>query len=356
MQQPASQALLGPGGIGREAASSWRDSWKSQSQWKQPQRKPWNKWQSETWKKSKPQEDRGRPAASYDVKEATPEEIKAAEARKAAADKAGQEELSLEDEEADDGEYLKALWESANTAAWAATDRPLSARELVEKGQLEPWWKYPWNKIAAQFAEASECKPHMSHLSVPDAVAGRMATIMGAFRHYGRPLEGDGDLAQKVGPEMFTFDVPGQNVLFVGCNIKGPSFVHDPNYANQATMCHGTSFASVIGVAQCGEITVGDNREDGFPAYGFSARGALVGYSKDSMVAAVKKTASRAKSLGGAMLVVEAELPGPTPQVEGGHDYLHSACRDSGSVRSGEHFLLSPKHVVLRGIAVGWPR
>ena len=72
MQQPASQALLGPGGIGREAASSWRDSWKSHSQWKQPQRKPWNKWQSEAWKKSKPQEDRGRPAASYDVKEATP--------------------------------------------------------------------------------------------------------------------------------------------------------------------------------------------------------------------------------------------------------------------------------------------
>ena len=707
MQQPA---LIGPGGNVQETPSSWRDSWKSQSQWKKPQR-PWNKWQSENWKKSKPQD---RPAASYDVKEATPEEIKAAEARKAAADKAGQEELSLEDEEADDGEYLKALWESANTAAWAQrlceqglrlsfpalalclslrlyqggrtvvgesqpsptifpgrgmiqgcpyaptlakltmseplhrlkrvtglhhcdvwlddvsadslhaspdiaagaayeafrvlkaslqaeglvlsqektrfvagtprsaaalrqllrpgdpdivdvvkdlgldsgsgrrrrtttaqkrfrvgslrnlklgklripsrrvrlrlhrssvvtsglygheaqgvapkhmktmraavarhagrsrygstdtildmtahevqdpylivvtqhveslfrmmarcnrmgweavkdtwrvvwkrleaakhgwsvvtgpisamcqylrdlqvdghepsrwvfeervleikpsevsvvcqtssflmdiiktqrspADRPLSARELVEKGQLEPWWKYPWNKIAAQFAEASEYKPHMSHLSVPDAVAGRMATIMGAFRHYGRPLEGDGDLAQKVGPEMFTFDVPGQNVLFVGCNIKGPSFVHDPNYANQATMCHGTSFASVIGVAQCGEITVGDNREDGFPAYGFSARGALVGYSKDSMVAAVKKTASRAKSLGGAMLVVEAELPGPTPQVEGGHDYLHSACRDSGSVRSGEHFLLSPKHVVLRGIAVGWPR
>ena len=354
MQPPASQALLATGGVGREAASSWKDSWKSQ--WKQPQRKPWNKWQNEAWKKNKPEEDRGRPAASYNVKEATPEEIRAAAARKSAAEKAETDEITLEDEDADDGEYLKALWESANTAAWAATDRPLSARELVEKGQLEPWWKYPWYKIAAKFSEASECKSLMAHLSVPDAVAGRMATIMAAFRHYGRPLEGDGDLAQKVGPEMLTFDVPGQNVLFVGCNIKGPSFVHDANYASQATMCHGTSFASVIGVAQCGEITVGDNREDGFPADGFSARGALVGYSKDSMVAAVKKTASRAKSLGGAMLVVEAELPGPTPQVEGGHDYLHSACRDAGSVRSGEHFLLSPKHVVLRGIAVGWPR
>ena len=138
MQPPASQALLG---VGREAASSWKDSWKSQ--WKQPQRKPWNKWQNEAWKKNKPEEDRGRPAASYNVKEATPEEIRAAAARKSAAEKAETDEITLEDEDADDGEYLKALWESANTAAWAATDRPLSARELVEKGQLEPWWKYP---------------------------------------------------------------------------------------------------------------------------------------------------------------------------------------------------------------------
>ena len=154
MQQPA---LIGPGGNVQETPSSWRDSWKSQSQWKKPQR-PWNKWQSENWKKSKPQD---RPAASYDVKEATPEEIKAAEARKAAADKAGQEELSLEDEEADDGEYLKALWESANTAAWAATDRPLSARELVEKGQLE---QKTSPKTILQHCTASRCT-YVCHLS-----------------------------------------------------------------------------------------------------------------------------------------------------------------------------------------------
>ena len=56
------------------------------------------------------------------------------------------------------------------------------------------------------------------------------------------------------------------------------------------------------------------------------------------------------------MVLVEATLPGPTPSAEGGNEYLHATCRDSGSVRCGDHFLIAPWHAILRGIAAGWPR
>ena len=121
-------------------------------------------------------------------------------------------------------------------------------------------------------------------------------------------------------------------------------------------MSHGTSFSSVIGIAQHGGITVSHNKDDSFPSFGFSAMGSLTSYSKESLISAVTKTAARAKSLGGVMVLVEATLPGPTPSAEGGNEYLHAACRDSGSVRCAYHFLIAPRHAILRGIAAGWPR
>ena len=77
------------------------------------------------------------------------------------------------------------------------------------------------------------------------------------------------------------------------------------------------------------------------PSFGFSARGSLTGYSRESLVSAVTKTAARAKSLGGIVVLVEATLPGPTPSAEGGQVYLHATCRDSGRVRCGDHFLIA---------------
>ena len=85
-------------------------------------------------------------------------------------------------------------------------------------------------------------------------------------------------------------------------------------------MSHGTSFSSVIGIAQHGGITVSHNKDDSFPSFGFSARGSLTSYSKESLISAVTKTAARAKFLGGVMVLVEATLPGPTPSAEGGND------------------------------------
>ena len=281
-------------------------SWNQKDQWKtgwyssfRP-KQPWNKWKKESgsW---------GQQDTSHNIQEATPEEIKAAEQNKAAE----KDSHVASQEEPDDGEYLQALSEAF----------------LKEAGQ-----------------------------ETPPLVINRLSTVLAAFRHFQRPLEGDSPMANQVGPELLRFEVPTQQIIVLACRIPFPEYEANESCTHFATMSHGTSFSSVIGIAQHGGITVSHNKDDSFPSFGFSARGSLTSYSKESLISAVTKTAARAKSLGGVMVLVEATLPGPTPSAEGGNEYLHATCRDSGSVRCGDHLLIAPRHAILRGIAAGWPR
>ncbi|CAE7250272.1 unnamed protein product [Symbiodinium sp. CCMP2592] len=258
-------------------------------------------------------------------------EVAAADARRAAKE--------VDQDEADDeASYLAALWKSAQDEARADPTRPLSARELAEQGKLQWWWKMPWKAVVEKFPDTDAYKEFLEGLEgpIPASVISRLATVLAAFRSYGRPLEGDNPVAGVVGPDAHVFRVPGQRILILSCELRGPSYVRNPNSEHAAVMCHGTSFPSLIGVAEIGEIAVNDYREQGMPCFGFSARGALVGMSRDAMESAATKCASRTKALGGAMIIVECELPRSTPSVEGGNDMMQSSCRLAGTLdRSG---------------------
>ena len=101
----------------------------------------------------------------------------------------------------EDEEYLDSLWESARRSAWQDPSRPLSARELVQQGSLEAWWKCSWQAISDRLPDAEGYKSFLDQLQVevPPIVASRLATVMAAFKHYDRPLEGESPL------EAFTF-------------------------------------------------------------------------------------------------------------------------------------------------------
>ena len=159
-----------------------------------------------------------------------------------------------------------------------------------------------------------------------------------------------------MGPELISFDLPGQNVLAMMCTLKFPEYVEDESCVHPGTFCHRTSFSAAVGIAEHGGVAVSHHSGEAFPSYGFSGRGSLVPFSRESLISAATKTATRSKSQGGVLVLVEATLPRSTPSVEGGQEYMHSTCRDSGSARSGEHFLVAPRHAILRGIAAAWPR
>ena len=340
------------------APSAFQQSWDQKghraSSWQsQPrQTKPWNKYYGkDAWGAG--QKNR------YDVKEATPAEITAANKRKSEgnSDVQGAEKTDPA-ADPDDEEYLRTLWTSAKEAAHGDPNRPKSAAELVTAGELRPWWTYSWKQISEMFPQTSDYKECLQSAcgDIPPLVVNRLATLLAAFRHYQRPLEGTSPLSEHFGPEVVRFDIPGQHVVAATCHLPFPEYVESSEYAHFGTFSHGTSWAAGAGIAEHGGLTVGHSQADHFPCFGFSARGSLTAFSRDSMISAVTKTATRSKSLGGIIVVTEATLPGPTPNIEGGGEYLHATCRDSGSVRSGDHFLISPRYAVLRGIAVSWPK
>ena len=120
--------------------SSFQQSWDQKgsrsSGWhSQPrQTKPWNKcYGKDAWGAGQ--------TDHYDVKEATPAEITAANKRKSEgkSDVQGAEKTDPA-ADPDDEEYLRTLWTSAKEAAHGDPSRPKSAAELVAAGELRPWW------------------------------------------------------------------------------------------------------------------------------------------------------------------------------------------------------------------------
>ncbi|CAE7369217.1 unnamed protein product [Symbiodinium sp. CCMP2592] len=293
--------------------STWnRQPWrgggqqKQQGQWGQR----WNKWHRSSQGSNEPRGSGHQSSWTdpdhHNIQEATPSEVAAADARKSTKE--------ADKDEADDEEsYLAALWKS---------------------GKLQWWWKMPWKTIAEKFPDTHGYKEFLEGLEgpIPTSVISRVVTVLAAFRSYGRPLEGDNPVAGVVGPDAHIFRVPGQRILILSCELRGPSYIRNPNSAHSAIMAHGTSFPSLVGVAEIGEIAVNDFRDQGTPCFGFSARGSLVTLSRDALESAATKCASRAKALGGAIVLVECELPRSTPAVEEGNDMMQICCRDAGSV------------------------
>ena len=112
------------------APSKWQQQqWPQRQSWSQ-RKGGWNKYKREDSQSSKPGDDSWR-----NIKEASPEEVRAAEERRAQAKEA---------EVDDDGDYLRALWQSARDEAQADPNRPPSAAELVKKGTLQPLWTMSW--------------------------------------------------------------------------------------------------------------------------------------------------------------------------------------------------------------------
>ena len=162
-------------------------SWQSQPR----QTKPWNKYYGkDAWGAG--QTDR------YDVKEATPAEITAANKRKSEgkSDVQGAEKTDPA-ADPDDEEYLRTLWTSAKEAAHGDPSRPKSAAELVTAGELRPWWTYSWKQISEMFPQTSDYKECLQSAcgDIPPLVVNRLATLLAAFRHYQRPFEGTSPLS-----------------------------------------------------------------------------------------------------------------------------------------------------------------
>ena len=227
----------------------WPAPWKwQQQQWPQrqswSQRKGgWNKYKREDSQSSKPGDDSWR-----NIKEASREEVRAAEERRAQAKEA---------EVDDDGDYLRALWQSARDEAQADPNRPPSAAELVKKGTLQSW-----GDIRVKFPDVGEYESFLLEV-------GRLATVLAAFKHFDRPLEGESPVAGRVGPELISFDLPGQNVLAMMCTLKFPEYVEDESCVHPGTFCHGTSFSAAVGIAEHGGVAVSHHSGEAFPSYGF---------------------------------------------------------------------------------------
>ena len=140
--------------------------------------KPWRPWQWNKWPKKEHadadwksrgsgqghqgQEQEQAPER-YDLREATAQEVRAAAAKKQQG--AGPDEAEPDDRAGDEA-YLASLWEAARLNAWQDPGRPLSARELVQKGLLEPWWTYKWAAIADRFPETEQYRALLEGLDV----------------------------------------------------------------------------------------------------------------------------------------------------------------------------------------------
>ena len=161
-------------------------------------------------------------------------------------------------------------------------NRPRSAAELVTSGNLKPWWNMSWREITPYFPETAGYQAFLKEAGqeTPPLVINRLSTVLAAFRYFQRPLEGDSPMANQVGPELLRFEVPGQQIIVLACRIPFPEYEANESCTHFATMSHGTSFSSVIGIAQHGGITVSHNKDDSFPSFGFSARGSLVSLSR----------------------------------------------------------------------------
>ncbi|CAE7668743.1 ANKRD50 [Symbiodinium sp. CCMP2592] len=300
---PSTPAPIAPAVHVPQQQTTWnRQPWRGGGQQKQGQwNKRWNQWRRSSQGSFEPRGS-GRQSSwtdpdHHNIQEATPSEVAAADARRAAKE--------VDQDEADDeASYLAALWKSAEDQAIAE--------------------KFPDTAAYKEFLEGLEGP-------IPASVISRVATVLAAFRAYGRPLEGENPVAGVVGPDAHIFRVPGQRILILSCELRGPSYIRNPNSEHSAIMAHGTSFPSLVGVAEIGEIAVNDYRDQGIPCFGFSARGSLVGLSRDALESAATKCASRAKALGGAIILVECELPRGTPSVEGGNEMMQICCRDAGS-------------------------
>ena len=161
---------------------------------------------------------RGQQDTSHNIQEATPEEIKAAEQKKAAE----KDSHVASQEEPDDGEYLQALWDSAKETAKSDPNRPRSAAELVTSGNLKPWWNMSWREVTPYFPETAGYQAFLKEAGqeTPPLVINRLSTVLAAFRHFQRPLEGDSPMAHQVGPELLRFEVPGQQIIVLACRIS----------------------------------------------------------------------------------------------------------------------------------------
>ncbi|CAE7264827.1 unnamed protein product [Symbiodinium sp. CCMP2592] len=277
---PSTPAPIAPAVHVPQQQTTWnRQPWRGGGQQKQQGQwsKRWNQWHRSSQGSNEPRGSGHQSSWTdpdhHNIAEATPSEVAAADARRAAKE--------ADKDEADDEEsYLAALWKSAQDEARADPTRPLSARELAEQGKLQWWWKMPWKTIAEKFPDTHAYKEFLEGLEgpIPTSVISRVVTVLAAFRAYGRPLEGDNPVAGVVGPDAHIFRVPGQRILILSCELRGPSYIRNPNSAHSAIMAHGTSFPSLVGVAEIGEIAVNDYRDQGTPCFGFSARGSLAAF------------------------------------------------------------------------------
>ena len=143
--------------------------WPQRQSWSQ-RKGGWNKYKREDSQSSKPGDDSWR-----NIKEASREEVRAAEERRAQAKEA---------EVDDDGDYLRALWQSARDEAQADPNRPPSAAELVKKGTLQPWWTMSWGDIRVKFPDVGEYESFLLEAApgTPKPVVGRLATVLAALR------------------------------------------------------------------------------------------------------------------------------------------------------------------------------
>ena len=82
-------------------------------------------------------------------------------------------------------------------------------------------------------------------------------------------------MANQVGPELLRFEVPGQQIIVLACRIPFPEYEANESCTHFATMSHGTSFSSVIAIAQHGGITVSHNKDDSFPSFWILGQGEL---------------------------------------------------------------------------------
>ena len=116
------------------------------------------------------------PSAKAGLRERA-EEVRAAEERRAQAKEA---------EVAGDGDYLRALWQSARDEAQADPNRPPSAAELVKKGTLQSW-----GDIRVKFPDVGEYESFLLEAApgTPKPVVGRLATVFGGLQAF-RPAPG----------------------------------------------------------------------------------------------------------------------------------------------------------------------
>ncbi|CAE7540441.1 unnamed protein product [Symbiodinium sp. CCMP2592] len=154
---PSTPAPIAPVVPVPQQQTTWnRQPWRGGGQQKQGQwNKRWNQWRRSSQGSG---ETRGSGRQSswtdpdhHNIQEATPSEVAAADARRAAKE-------ADQDEADDETSYLASLRKSAEDEARADPTRPLSARELAEQGKLQWWWKMPWKAVVEKFPDTAAYK------------------------------------------------------------------------------------------------------------------------------------------------------------------------------------------------------